>query len=134
MTIAQLSRLQRSDKWECIHFWRRAQDGDIADLAGLGFFVASITDKALRSDDALFHALHQAFAFPDDVGHNWDALDELLADLEWCPSPGYVLVIEFGRSPKLTLTFGRLVEVWLTAAQDWSRRQTPFHLVCLMRR
>jgi len=48
-----------------------------------------IKDKASFLDRAA-----AAMDFPDYVGHNWDAFEEAIRDLEWAPAEGYVLIYD----------------------------------------
>ena len=41
----------------------------------------------------LFQEFAAAFQFPYYFGHNWDALDECLGDLDWLPGATYIVVI-----------------------------------------
>lgn len=43
--------------------------------------------------DGLLTALAKALAFPPWFGHNWDALEDCLADMSWCEAEGYVLIL-----------------------------------------
>jgi len=77
-----------------------------------------------------------AFAAPAYFGRNWDALDEVLRDLEWLGAPppgGHLLLVD--RAAALWATHGpsggRLVEAWLAAAESWAAEGVPFHLVFL---
>ena len=58
-----------------------------------GFAVRTIQGKKCRTPSGLFGEFARALAFPDYFGHNWDALEECLADLEWLPAKGYILLI-----------------------------------------
>lgn len=44
--------------------------------------------------DALFDAYAQALSFPDWFGRNWDALWDMLADLEWLDGHAVAIVHE----------------------------------------
>ena len=58
-----------------------------------GFALRTIQGTHCRTSSGLFQEFAQALDFPDYFGHNWDALEECLADLEWLPAKGYVLLI-----------------------------------------
>jgi RNAse (barnase) inhibitor barstar len=84
----------------------------------------------------------QALDFPDYFGHNWDALEECLADLEWLPGTGYVLC--FTNAECILRDddeeFATLLEVLSDAGEAWAsgqagqqaKRATPFHAVLLV--
>ena len=57
-----------------------------------GFLFKVIRGKKCRTATGLFAEVAEVLEFPDYLGHNWDALEECLADLEWLPAKGYVLV------------------------------------------
>jgi hypothetical protein len=46
----------------------------------------------LAGKGELLDFLARAFPLPAYFGHNWDALEECLLDLEWLTEPGVVLV------------------------------------------
>jgi RNAse (barnase) inhibitor barstar len=127
-----MRRLRSADRWECVHFVPADEGPDPAQLEADAYFVAAIDGQALRSDDALFGALGEAFQFPDYFGDNWDALDEVLRDLEWIAPTKVVLTLDGRQGIELNRTFGRLLSAWLSAAQEWSKADVPFHLVVLI--
>ncbi|GIV09501.1 MAG: hypothetical protein KatS3mg019_1592 [Fimbriimonadales bacterium] len=83
---------------------------------------------------SLLRKFARVLEFPPYFGHNWDALDECLADLaDWLPANGYVLL--FLNSDQLLAgseeDFKSLIEVLQTAAEEWASRQPPvsFHAI-----
>lgn len=58
-----------------------------------GFSLKVIKGRRCKTPASLFVEFAQALEFPDYFGHNWDAMEECLADLEWLPAKGYVLLI-----------------------------------------
>lgn len=86
---------------------------------------------SILTETDFFAAVARVMRFPDYFGNNWDALDECLGDMEWLPSPGYVLFIHgaeglWGRSARIA---GSLLETWLFVSEEWSKEGVPFHLV-----
>jgi RNAse (barnase) inhibitor barstar len=81
--------------------------------------------------------LADALQFPEYFGHNWDALEECLADLEWLPAKGYVLL--FTEAECILAgnedDFATFLEVLNDAGEAWASRQAgpephrakPFH-------
>lgn len=118
-----------ADRWECVHFAPRSQRPDFVGLSQRGFFVAQIAGQELQSRKGLFSAVAREFRFPGYFGENWDALADCLGDLEWLDADRFVLIVDGARD--LSEPLGRLIEVWLSAAQEWSADAKPFHLVVL---
>jgi len=69
-----------------------------------------------------------ALQFPDYFGHNWDALDECLADLGWLDAEGFVLAIEHSRDLRTAGTgdYATLVSVLEDASDQWRGHGVPF--------
>jgi hypothetical protein len=106
-----------------------------------GFAVRTIDGRHGRSKRGLLAELARALEFPADSGRNWDALEEMLADLEWLPAKGYLLVVTNGdellvEHPEDYETF---IDIMNSVAKEWatprrgesSRPAVPFH-VCLV--
>ena len=102
-----------------------------------GFAVRTIQGKQCRTPAGLFGEFARALAFPDYFGHNWDALEECLADLEWLPAKGYILLITDTQAvlPEDEEEYETLLEILDDAGEAWSNGHTadgrcaPFHVV-----
>ena len=102
-----------------------------------GFLVRNIEGKKCRTVSSLFDEFSQALSFPEYFGHNWDALEECLADFEWLPAKGYILIISDAHAvlPDDEEEYETLLEVLNDAGEAWSKGQTadgrcaPFHAV-----
>jgi len=105
-----------------------------------GFAVRTIQGKKCRTPSDLFGEFARALAFPDYFGHNWDALEECLADLEWLPAKGYILLITDTQAvlPEEEEEYDTLLEVLDDAGEAWSKghtadgRRAPFHVVFII--
>jgi hypothetical protein len=127
--------VESSESWRSVHFVAQpVSSADLDRLRSDGYFAARIESGSLESDRRLFVRLADAFGFPADFGHNWDALIDYLADMEWQPARGYVLVVDDAGACGVTETLGRLIEVWLKCAHEWSNEGKPFHLLLALSR
>jgi len=106
-----------------------------------GFDSTVLRGSKCRTAADLFAEFARALDFPDYFGHNWDALEECLADLEWRPAKGYVLVLTEADqilNQAEEEDWATFVEVLSDAAEAWgsgqagmgARRATPFHVLC----
>jgi len=101
-----------------------------------GFVRRVIRGSKCRSAAGLFAEVAEALEFPDYFGHNWDALEECLADFEWLPAKGYVLCYTNAESilPDDEEDFATFLEVMSDAGEAWAsgqagQRPRPFHAV-----
>jgi hypothetical protein len=101
-----------------------------------GFLMKVVRGGKCRSVTGLFAELAEALEFPDYFGHNWDALEECLADLEWLPAKGYVLLFTDAELilPEDEEEFATFLEVLNDAGEAWAsgqaaKRARPFHSV-----
>lgn len=59
-----------------------------------GFAVVEFNAENLLTKENIFAEFEKRLSFPGYFGHNWDAMDECLADLpDWLEAKGYLLVI-----------------------------------------
>ena len=92
-----------------------------------GFALRVVQGKKCKTPEGLFNEFARALEFPNYLGHNWDALEECLADLEWLPAKGYVVLITDAQSviPDDDEEYETLLEVLNDAGEAWSKGQTP---------
>ena len=100
-----------------------------------GFLLKVVRGRKCRNTAGLLAELAEVLEFPDYFGHNWDALEECLADLEWLPAKGYVLVFTDADLilPEDEDEFATFVEVLNDAGEAWAggdagKRAKPFHV------
>jgi len=104
-----------------------------------GFVRKVLRGGKCRTSAGLFAEFARALDFPDYFGHNWDALEECLADLEWLPAKGYVLLLTEAEQvlPDNEEDYATFLEVLSDAGEAWgsgqaglgSRKATPFHTI-----
>jgi len=104
-----------------------------------GFALKTIKGAKCQSTTGLLTEFARALDFPDYFGHNWDALEECLADLEWLPAKGYVLLITDAAQtlPDDEEEYETFLEILRDAGEAWgngqagmgARRPTPFHVL-----
>ena len=126
-----------SPPWSSLLVIPRGSVPTTAVNAPAGFLLRAIQGKKCGSASSLFAEFARALTFPDYFGHNWDALEECLADLEWLPAKGYILLITDAHAvlPDDEEEYETLLEVLNDAGEAWSKGQTadgrcaPFHVV-----
>ena len=91
-----------------------------------GFAFFHIDGKSVSRKEQLLNATATAMRFPADFGHNWDALEECLTDLEWVDADGYLVYYDhidglLGAHPD---QFETLVEILRDAVASWKEDDT----------
>ena len=104
-----------------------------------GFALRVIKGAKCQTTAGLLTECARALDFPDYFGHNWDALEECLADLEWLPAKGYILLITDAANvlPNDEEEYETFLEILRDAGEAWgngqtemgARRATPFHVL-----
>ena len=126
-----------SSPWSGLLVLPRGSSAVTMVTAPAGFLIRTIEGKKCRTSSSLFDEFAQALSFPEYFGHNWDALAECLADFEWLPAKGYILLISDAHAvlPNDEDEYETLLEVLDDAGEAWSKGQTadgrsaPFHAV-----
>lgn len=86
-----------------------------------GYACFHIDGKNIGRKEQLLNATATALRFPSDFGHNWDALEECLTDLEWVDADGYVIYYDHidGLLNAHPDQFETLVEILRDAVASW---------------
>ena len=90
-----------------------------AKRAGFAAFV--IDGKNIARKEQLLNHAATAMHFPKSFGHNWDALEECLTDLEWVDGDGYLIYYDHidGLLNDHPDQFETLVEILRDAVASW---------------
>ena len=90
-----------------------------AKRAGYAFF--HIDGKNIARKEQLLVHVALALHFPKDFGHNWDALEECLTDLEWVDGDGYLIYFDHidGLLEAHPDQFETFVEIVRDAVASW---------------
>ena len=96
-----------------------------AKKAGYAFF--HIEGKNITRKEQLLNHVATALRFPKSFGHNWDALEECLVDLEGNDAEGYVIYYDHidGLMNAHPDQFETLVEILRDAVASWKEDGTP---------
>jgi len=133
--ILQIHLCTATPPWSALLVVPRGTSASALVKAPPGFVVRTIQGKKCRTPSTLFAEFARALDFPDYFGHNWDALEECLADFEWLPAKGYILLIHDAEVvlPEDEEEYETLLEILSDAGEAWSKGQTadsrraPFH-------
>ncbi len=103
------------------------QDTLHAQAGGAADHLIDIDLGEAADKETLFSAFARAFDMPRWFGHNWDALEDCLTDLDWLPH-GSVLVRITGRTA--SIDDARMLATVLESACDaWQADDRRFHVL-----
>lgn len=125
--------------WASLLVMKAGQRAESLVHAPNGYTLKIIKGAKCRTTAGLLTEFARALDFPDYFGHNWDALEECLADLEWLPAKGYILLVTDATQvlPDDEDEYETFLEVLSDAGEAWgsgqagmgARRATPFHVL-----
>jgi RNAse (barnase) inhibitor barstar len=90
-----------------------------AKRAGYAFF--HLDGKSISRKEQLLNHVATVLRFPNHFGHNWDALEECLTDLEWVDGDGYLIYFDHidGLLSEHPDQFETFVEIVRDAVESW---------------
>lgn len=115
------------DRRTCVHFLPTR-----VGRVGPGHLLVEADGQSMLSEQGVLREIARALKFPSYFGHNWDALDECLADVDWLgENQDLLLTVSaacqvWSRAP---YSAGRLVEAWIAASRTWVEKGVSFNLV-----
>lgn len=98
--------------------------------AGQGLALFHLRGAEIHSKLAFIHSLAQAGQFPDYAQSNWDALEECLRDLKWCPAAGYVIFYQ-GVHPFQAAApedYATAIDILAAAVEFWQNADRPLYV------
>ncbi len=136
-----LTALQSTKQpWAHLLIHPDAQKPETALSVPSGFVVKTVAGAKCKTKAGLLSEFARALSFPDYFGHNWDALEECLIDLEWLPAKGYVVLVtdadQVLLKPDEEDDYQTFIEILTESGEAWSGRRDegngagiPFHTV-----
>jgi len=93
-----------------------------------GFAAFHVDGKSIARKEQLMNALATALRLPKHFGHNWDALEECLVDMDMPDADGVCLYYDHvdGLLEAHPDQFETLVEICRDAVASWKEDGTPF--------
>ena len=139
-TVTLTSYLQSTKApWTSLLMVAAGQSAESLVRPPTGLALKIIKGGHCKTPSNLFAEFARALKFPDYYGHNWDALEECLADLEWLPAKGYILLITDAAHvlPDDEEEYETFLEILRDAGEAWgsgqagmgARQATPFHVL-----
>jgi RNAse (barnase) inhibitor barstar len=103
--------------------------GALAKKAKFAFF--HIDGRSVQRKEQLMNALATALDLPEHFGHNWDALEESLTELDGIDAKGYVFLYDHidGLRTAHPDQFETLVEILKDAVTSWKEDDTAMVVV-----
>ena len=128
MSLEALESLLEANKGGVWFLPSRVEPKSIQALAKReGFAFFHIDGKNITRKEQLLNAVATALRFPKSFGHNWDALEEALTDLEGNDAEGYLIYYDNidGLLNAHPDQFETLVEILRDAVASWKEDGTP---------
>jgi hypothetical protein len=106
-------------------------DPILATITDWGWYAGYINGKFVNDKETFLHAAGQALAFPSYYGHNWDAFEEMVKDLSWAASPGYVLLYDdvYHFASAQPEQWQIALSILQSATAHWQSEKVPFYVL-----
>ena len=119
-----------------VHVWHseRSAAEICAEAAEIAWRCVVVDCSHVRDKAQFLDECERSYRFPAYFGHNWDALADCLADLQWLPPPetgsGGGLLTVYEDSDTFACAdpgaYDIALEIWEEAAEAWRRIGVPF--------
>ena len=110
---------------------RRTPDTICAQVEAHGWRCFRLDGRQVNDKAEFLRESAAAMAFPSYFGHNWDAYEESITDLEWAPAPGYVLLYDYVRwfAVYQPQDWDVALDILAGAVDTWAQRNTPMFVL-----
>ena len=100
-------------------------------LIDQGVKVFYLDGRVIDSKKSFLDKAAEVMQFPEYFGHNWDAFDECITDLDWVPAKRYVLIYN---KPNLfaeanPLDWQIAYDTLQSAVDYWQSTETPMDIL-----
>jgi len=129
MTLAALDALLEDERGGVFFLAGNAPAKGVKQSAkDAGFAFFHVDGKSIQRKEQLLNALATALRLPKHFGHNWDALEECLVDLDLPEADGICLYYDHidGLLDAHPDQFETLVEICRDAVSSWKEDGTAF--------
>lgn len=142
MSFATLQSTKKP--WAHLLVLQNGRKPDFTRSVPVNFVVKEVAGAKCKTKAGLLAEFARALSFPDYFGHNWDALEECLADLDWLPARGYVVIVTDAEQvltkPDDEDDYETFIEILAEAGEAWSLKGSgsaagpgvPFHAVLMV--
>lgn len=95
-----------------------------------GWYAGYINGTMVHGKSSFLVAAGQALAFPRYYGQNWDALEEMINDLSWIRSAGYVILYDdvYRFTVAQPEAWQTALTIFQNACSNWQHEGVPFYV------
>jgi hypothetical protein len=89
--------------------------------------------REIRDKQSFLRKVAEVMRFPDYFGYNWDALDECITDLDWCPAARYILIYDYPEafSKAEPEQWKMANDILRSAVEYWQETDTPLEVLLI---
>ncbi len=102
-------------------------------LQKLGTEIFYLDGREIRDKQSFLQKVAEVMRFPDYFGYNWDALEECITDLDWCPAARYILIYDYPEAfSKVEPEEWKLAyDILRSAVEYWQVTDTPLEVLLI---
>jgi Barstar (barnase inhibitor) len=102
-------------------------------LQKLGTEIFYLDGREIRDTQSFLQKVAEVMRFPDYFGYNWDALDECITDLDWCPAARYILIYDYPEafSKAEPEQWKVAYDILRSAVEYWQGSDTPLEVLLI---
>jgi hypothetical protein len=102
-------------------------------LQKLGTEIFYLDGREIRDTQSFLQKVAEVMRFPDYFGYNWDALDECITDLDWCPAARYILIYDYPEafSKAEPEQWKVAYDILQSAVEYWQGSDTPLEVLLI---
>jgi hypothetical protein len=103
------------------------------DLQKLKTEIFYLDGREIRDTQSFLQKVAEVMRFPDYFGYNWDALDECITDLDWCPAARYILIYDYPEafSKAEPEQWKVAYDILRSAVEYWQGTDTPLEVLLI---